>query len=554
MSSSAASAASRKPKRKRSGGGILQFFGGGQKRRGAAAGSASRDAAASSASSSDNTTATSWACPKCTFLNAAAARDRCEMCNTRRGAGTVASAAPPAPAAAPSGKNAFAMMMERAAQRPRRERFHLQRDPASGHFSWTWTVVTPGVVAPEAATTATTDDPAWASSVTLKDRSLDQPGSIKLTANLAAAPAAPRRDVHHRLTSGQLKSALQKNVRRQRGAQAVRCAWTLMRADFTQFIRRFMIIVLEDSVLHPSMPLLAWLLLANSKGFQPPRVLLMECLRIVLEVAASDWRDPLPHFHDVDATDKDAGGEQSPLGTADCDDAEAHTGPLIRSILCRGRFGGMRGDMAMLAGYARLWKARLQGHRGPAPSLPSLPPASTGVASSPSSSSAAASLSFPASDSSWHLFIARIHDRIPRPQTAEAIVRSGVSLSPTDIPVAAIDFHCVPAITEHLVKVWRGKQRSKQAAADGTPGGNRIASPSRSGRVLEDCSDLEDRLRSAMWYFSSSVNRKRTTRTGRSTVDGDADTRRGLLPLWRQHQKEAVVFQRNYIEGRWNRR
>ena len=69
------------------------------------------------------------------------------------------------------------------------------------------------------------------------------------------------------MTLGQLKSALQKNVRRGRREEAVNVAAALLRKDVVQFVRRFMIIVLEDAVLHPDFPLLSWLLLATSKGF-----------------------------------------------------------------------------------------------------------------------------------------------------------------------------------------------------------------------------------------------------------------------------------------------
>ena len=61
------------------------------------------------------------------------------------------------------------------------------------------------------------------------------------------------------MTLGQLKSALQKNVRRGRREEAVNVAAALLRKDVVQFVRRFMIIVLEDAVLHPDFPLLSWL-------------------------------------------------------------------------------------------------------------------------------------------------------------------------------------------------------------------------------------------------------------------------------------------------------
>jgi len=62
-----------------------------------------------------------------------------------------------------------------------------------------------------------------------------------------------------------LKSILQKSVRRRRPLPAVRVAMELMDKAVGELLRRLPIIVLEDSTLHPDLPLLCWIMVAESK-------------------------------------------------------------------------------------------------------------------------------------------------------------------------------------------------------------------------------------------------------------------------------------------------
>jgi hypothetical protein len=68
----------------------------------------------------------------------------------------------------------------------------------------------------------------------------------------------------------------------------------LLKTDAAEFLRRFTIIVLEDCVLHPALPLLVWLMVAHSKGFVLGRAHVAACLGVVRQVAAVPVRDPLP--------------------------------------------------------------------------------------------------------------------------------------------------------------------------------------------------------------------------------------------------------------------
>ena len=51
--------------------------------------------------------------------------------------------------------------------------------------------------------------------------------------------------------------------------------------------------MLEDAVLHPALPLLCWLMIAQSKGYQPPSWLLAIVLHVVMEMTMAITRDTL---------------------------------------------------------------------------------------------------------------------------------------------------------------------------------------------------------------------------------------------------------------------
>ena len=58
---------------------------------------------------------------------------------------------------------------------------------------------------------------------------------------------------------------LQKSIRRRRPLPSVRIAMELWDKAPGELLRRLSIISLEDSTLHPDLPLLTWLMVAQSK-------------------------------------------------------------------------------------------------------------------------------------------------------------------------------------------------------------------------------------------------------------------------------------------------
>jgi hypothetical protein len=69
------------------------------------------------------------------------------------------------------------------------------------------------------------------------------------------------------LTPGVLKSALQKAIRRGKCAEAARLAHALLTANPAEALRRLLVICVEDALLHPTVPLITWFMLSQSKGY-----------------------------------------------------------------------------------------------------------------------------------------------------------------------------------------------------------------------------------------------------------------------------------------------
>mmetsp|Transcript_1748 Transcript_1748/g.4656 ORF Transcript_1748/g.4656 Transcript_1748/m.4656 type:complete len:478 (-) Transcript_1748:86-1519(-) len=223
----------------------------------------------------------------------------------------------------------------------------------------------------------------WSATVILRGKNTSESlrnVELSLSSTLASSFTSSPRLVrqHSRLSVPVLKSALQKNVRRRRPLPAVRVAMELADRSWSDLIRRLPIIILEDGVLHPEFPMIVWLMVAESKGFIPSVVLLKKVMHVVFETAACPWSDPLPPI--VGASNDDSMLEISdclcdntsvderhiigvidsrPFSVGDTKGIEVDACAVqIESIRVRQAYGGMKCDMAMLKSYRRLWQAR----------------------------------------------------------------------------------------------------------------------------------------------------------------------------------------------------
>lgn len=210
----------------------------------------------------------------------------------------------------------------------------------------------------------------------------------------APAPAGGRHgpDPSIRLSPSMLKSCLQKAIRRGLSEAAARITAEMWCRDAQDLVRRLMIIAIEDAILHPALPMLAWLMMAQAAGYAPSQVHGGAVVKIAREIAAQNaWKDRLDYPADDDGVEADdddgsapaaaasaSSASESPSSSAvpsaaakprpplssllpspaDIDQLPCPQGALVRSLVCRQRHGGMKGDVAMLTHAARTWMGR----------------------------------------------------------------------------------------------------------------------------------------------------------------------------------------------------
>ena len=325
--------------------------------------------------------------------------------------------------------NAFTKLMHTAKLQGRKEYFSMIADGNSFTCSYT--------IEPREETTTS----AWAGCVALKpSRRGGKPGKLYLSTNVASAAQGCSTTSGMQLSV--LKSVLQKNVRRCRALQSVRTSVELARLDPVQFFRRIVIIAVEDCCVHPSLSMLVWVMAALSKGFVPPKSVIMAALAVVYEIANSKHGEaptvhgtfPVAFIPDLELlgekerklaekliSSKDAEDNERARVCFDCiDDCERSALlrsadiAMLRSLLLRRSFGGMRGDGKMLLESCNLWLLR-----------------------------------FIAKDRAVERWRSIFDHPISDGEILERCWSSGVQLH--DICLAGIDFHCVgPLIFERL--------------------------------------------------------------------------------------------------------
>lgn len=197
-------------------------------------------------------------------------------------------------------------------------------------------------------------------------------GTLELTlcSNIASGPAPETnwsaRDQQPQVNpvhASVLKSMLQKGVRRRAQDKVVRLCSALMAASPQDCLRRLPIVILEDCCLHPGFPVLVWLMIANSKGFQLSPALIGVVLHIMYEVAGTSLRDRPSDAAEVLATvpapESLAVFPSTPRSFALIDLPPGAPRTLIVALLLRSAYGGMAWDVAMTESYALQWASRL---------------------------------------------------------------------------------------------------------------------------------------------------------------------------------------------------
>lgn len=139
-----------------------------------------------------------------------------------------------------------------------------------------------------------------------------------------------------------LKSNLQKAIRRNNSNMALKTAKALLEMDEMNFLRRFIVIIFEDVILHPSTAQVVDILKKrmNEELSNEDRDLI---LRVVYDLAECEVRDEEEIKDDliIDWSKLDEGQKN-----------------IISAILFRSKIGGMGGDMLQLKYFSKIWEER----------------------------------------------------------------------------------------------------------------------------------------------------------------------------------------------------
>ncbi len=427
--------------------------------------------------------------------------------------------------------NAFALMMSKAKEVAPKEDFVCcflsgAGGPESGHWDWSWGAagkIELGGLGP------------CRSRITLKQCPGSKPTELRLYTNvpsfnpagLAIGPPPIRSleaDASCRLSPSMLKSLLQKAVRRGLVDSALPLAAELWARGPVDALRRLLIIIIEDTLLHPAYPALTFFMMAGSEEYVLGTLQAALFLSVVRDICKCATKDTVSEAWSLAAI---TGSEGSSAWEGQPANGElvltpghlAHlgTGPsaLLRSLQARALYGGMGGDIAMLRSSAAVWACRFawdQFERQRAGS-PAATSSSSSSSSSPSSGTPAwlQQHSPPAPSKTWlHLICsahgARLaHSSFHGPFALQLLLTPRVTVALC--PLSGVDHH-VSDIVDNVL--------SAGGAFEGisSKGGKVVEAVSRALEILEGQdgvarADVASALSSLMWSLRSSTNPRR---------------------------------------------
>jgi hypothetical protein len=232
-----------------------------------------------------------------------------------------------------------------------------------------------------------------------------------------------------------LKSHLQKCIRRGLTNKALETSCFLLKYDLNAFIRRLPIIMMEDVMVHISFISLIWLTAAISKGF-PVTHSIKSWLLGVVKYLCEEKNEYYCH-HDVSSFSEHEEKLNTKQLLKETEKFEPTTRDLLLSLLFRKSYGGMKGDMEMIAAYERVF-VKL----GPLCKNPTQP----------------IEKKLKGSESDKKIVIIDLEEEEIQPSALvsltpiESVDFFQVRIQPiNEIELCAVDFHCYPAMI-NLVK------------------------------------------------------------------------------------------------------
>ena len=334
---------------------------------------------------------------------------------------------------------------------------------------------------------------------------------------------------HSRLSVPQLKSCLQKSIRRRAPLPAVRVAMELADKSWGDLVRRLPIIVLEDSTLHPDFPLLVWLMVADSKvwfmlccfamcslfvglfdilisnlqNYIAPIQLILRVMQIVFEIASCPRQDAVPESETL----QHDGAQEMPysisLSTPSLQLFPKHLSSscetFIRSMMLRAQYGGMACDVNMLHSFSMLWLMRFRS--GLVPDEVEIP-FTTNKDKVVSKESGGTKLSLPTTSIYWWEYPELLHmkarEHSEKLVTSKIVSPGGVKhLNMTDVCSAGIDFHC-SSVVETLISQPTLIISLRE----------KLAPMEKAGTEMER-DWLSRQVKHCIWNYSSGINHRR---------------------------------------------
>lgn len=479
-------------------------------------------------------------------------------------------------------KNAFAHMMKQSAQV-----FHVSTDgsPKLIQRMHLHDDLTVSVTCYQSAPSATQLDErlgriAWSSTVQVKSNcvvpvqllvsSSIPSGGVDLTDNgstawLGQSPRPRWVQRHSRLSVPVLKSVLQKSVRRRKPLPSVRVAMELADKSLSDLLRRLSIIAVEDSTVHPDVPLMVWLMMAVSKDFElsssaTTLTLWKRLFSFVFEMASCRWKDPLTGTQPESDSEAASAFSIATFHTKKDDNSndQGHhrlctDDTFVWSLLMRSHYGGMKGDVTMLQHAARLWKNRFSSPLGLSEDNRNRLQNATGKGDGRVSDSCL--MTWSQIPSFVHASVAKISgDRV------EALLGQGnvvglLRLTLADITTEGIDFHCSSVLESAVLNDTALTMECCDTLKDAKLPSS--VPPIPALRALRR-SWLEAVLKSCMWKYSAGVNfrlpllvaAEANSGSGEDVPESDAD----LKQLWESMIcPRTKIFAERYVSDRLSR-
>ncbi|CAJ1961972.1 unnamed protein product [Cylindrotheca closterium] len=388
----------------------------------------------------------------------------------------------------------------------------------------------------------------WSSSILIHASKVNETNQdnieLNITSSIPSASSAQTPFVlhHSRLSIPVLKSILQKSVRRRRPLPSVKVAMEMADKGLGELLRRLPIICIEDSTLHHDFPFLVWLMVAQSKQFQPTRPMMTRLFRAVFEIASCPWQDNLdipkasdddPKHISLTAVTEIVIGEdmeENKVFQTECD-------LLLRSILLRHKYGGMGCDMRMLQRCAMSWKYRFTKEK--------LMNSQLAQACLPKycseNSSGGTTLSI-----SWSQVPKLLH---PMERSSKAVlpllVRPLPYLKYSDATPAGVDFHCSNVLDMPLYNI--NMQSQIQELYHGS---------SETPIKLLSVQEISAILKKACWEHCSGTNYRRTFRQALTPKSANqADTiqdkeKERIKRVWDFVSPNVQKFSQEYLAQR----